>query len=217
LESQMIAAPAEAAADHSGIMWTICSLTTIAFAIFVLETKRSWTIPATKPVPKIVTDRAEKSCDAVLSVCALLIPVTVGLITWLLEKVGSGGYMIPLGTSLFYFFVLLVFTVHLRFNFIWGQGADFEVSSVKNLRFAYWLTTATSSIVLGLALLAIPAFELGVGILKVKEPAKDAVPKVECVCPQIAAAAPNPSPSPTPAKHSKRKQYSGGKSPVKKK
>jgi len=153
----------------SVVLWTVCAAASLLFIGLVLTTRSSWRLPPDKNYKRIPTDRAERSCDAVLSVCALLIPATLGLLTWLPEKVGVGSYLIPLGFALLYFFILLTFTVHLRFNFLWRHKADFEVSPSSNLRFGYWLTTATSSIVLGLILLSIPVVELGLGWLKVKE------------------------------------------------
>ena len=85
------------------------------FILFVAATARSWKIEHEFKAPRITTDRAEKSCDAVLSVCALLIPATLGLITWLHERVGAGTHVVPLGFAFIYFFVLLIFTAHLRF------------------------------------------------------------------------------------------------------
>jgi hypothetical protein len=187
----MNVAIAEPPANHSIALWVICAGFSLSFLAFVVATRFFWRIPAGTLLPKISTDRAEKSCDAVLSVCALLIPATLGLLTWLHEKVGVGSYMIPLGFALLYFFVLLIFTAYLRFNFLWQHDKDFEVSSQRNLRFGYWLTTATSSIVLGLILLSIPVLEMGFGWLKVKETQpKDAPVRVECNCKSTDAAPP---------------------------
>lgn len=180
------------------MLWTICALVSLLFLVSLVKTKSYWTRPAGTP-PKISTDRAEKSCDAVLSVCALLIPATLGLVTWLHEKVGAGNYMIPLGFALLYFFGLLIFTAYLRFNFLWGFERDFD--QFLYLRFGYWLTTATSGIVLGLILLSIPVVQLGFGRLKVKEATPNVSPvKVECNCRSADAdAAPVPTPPKPPA------------------
>jgi hypothetical protein len=151
-------ATTDPSANHPIVLWLICATLSALFLTFLIATKSSWKLPPGKTSPKITTDRAEKSCDAVLSVCALLIPATLGILTWLHEKTGVGSYMIPLGFALVYFFVLLIFTAHLRFNFLWRYDKDFEVDVKKNLRFGYWLTTATSSIVLGLILLSIPCW-----------------------------------------------------------
>lgn len=173
----------EPSASHPIVLWLICAALSVLFLIFLIATRSSYTLPPGKTSPKITTDRAEKSCDAVLSVCALLIPATLGILTWLHERAGVGSYMIPLGFALVYFFALLIFTAHLRFNFLWRYDKDFEVDVKKNLRFGYWLTTATSSIVLGLILLSIPVLELGFGWLSVRETASKDIPlKVECNC-----------------------------------
>lgn len=180
LTTIVLASP-ESSANHSLILWMICGIISLFFLTFVLLTRRSWKLPAGSTPPQIATDRAERSCDAVLSVCALLIPATLGLLTWLHEKIGAGSYMIPLAFALVYFFALLIFTAHLRFNFLWRYNSTFEVSSQKNLRFGYWLTTATSSIVLGLLLMSIPVLQLGFGWLKVKElPVRESPVKIEC-------------------------------------
>jgi hypothetical protein len=182
------AVPETPANDHHMLVTValvvICVVFSVLFLLFLLATKAAWVVPTDGAAGKrIATERAEKTCDAVLSVCALLIPATLGLITWLEEKAGPGSYMVPLGFALFYFFALLIFTAHLRFNFLWRFDQDFRVSSRSHLRFGYWLTTATSSIVLGLVLLAIPVVELGLGILKMKEPpVKGDTVKVECNC-----------------------------------
>lgn len=189
----------ESPANHPIVLWGICVGVTAFFLVFLAVTKSSWKVPAGKTGTKISTDRAEKSCDAVLSVCALLIPATLGLLTWLHEKIGAGSYVVPLGFALIYFFALLVFTAHLRFNFLWRYDQNFEVTPTQNLRFAYWLTTATSSIVLGLALLSIPIVELGLGWLTIKEPAQNSAVKVDCNCkPADAGARPVSSSTPTP-------------------
>ena len=184
-------------ADHQTAIWAICVVCSLFFVGLLVSTKGFWK-PFDATPTKITTDRAEKSCDAVLSVCALLIPATLGLLTWLREKVGVGSYMIPLGFALLYFFVLLIFTAYLRFNFLWQYNTDFAVTSQRNLRFGYWLTTATSGIVLGLILLSIPVVGLGIGWLKVKEaPPQDTTVRVECKC---KGADPAPTPVVTPHK-----------------
>ena len=170
-------------ADHYVGFWIICIALTILLVSFVVFTAGAW-----KPVPgksprKFETERAEKLCDAVLGVCALLIPATLGLLTWLHEKVAFGAYVVPLAFALAYFFALLIFTAHLRFNFLLRYDKDFEVVLRRSMRFAYWLTMATSSIVLGLFLLAMPVLGLGFGWLRVKEEAPKANPiAVECNC-----------------------------------
>ncbi len=170
------------------LTWIACIVVTALFLILVLLTSLFWKPPAGGSYPKVTVERAEKSADAVLSVCALLIPATLGLLTWLQEKIGPGTHLIPLAFALGYFFVLLIFTVHLRFNFLWQHKTDFEVSPTAGMRFAYWLTTATSSIVLGLVLLSLPVLGLSLGWLKIKEPAPgNAATKIECNCPPAPA------------------------------
>lgn len=201
--------------DHALALWIIsiavCVLCAILFLWLINLTKDSWKILDNQPVRSISRERAEKSCDTVLSVCSLLIPATLGLITWLNDKVGAGIYILPLLLALAFFFILLAFTIHLRFNFFWRRDADFIVTSEHNTRFAYWLTTATTAIVLGLALLSVPVLELGFGWLKFKPIPTPPPVKVDCPCkppdlppppppPPVQPPPPQPPPGP-PIKH----------------
>lgn len=193
----------ETATDHPALVWLICIATTVLFIIFLVATPQGWKVPPLTKARTICIDRAERSCDAVLSVCALLIPATLGLLTWLHEKVAFGSYIVPLGFALTYFFVLLIFSAHLRFNFLWRYERDFDVVPNQSMRFAYWLTAATSCIVLGLFLVSIPVLQLGFGWLNVKDapaatPPSPTVVKVDCDC--------KPSPPAQPVKAQGEKQ-----------
>lgn len=206
LHSAILIAPAAAAslADHSSAIRafsiTACVICLLLFATFIAITKLSWKPKEGVPVRSISRERAEKSCDTVLSVCALLIPATLGLITWLNDKIGPGIYILPLGLALVFFFILLGFTIHLRFNFFWRREAEFIVTSDHNARFAYWLTTATTAIVLGIVLLSIPVVELGIGWLRFKAPPDPPPVIVECKC---KPPDPPPPPPPPPCKQQK--------------
>jgi succinate dehydrogenase hydrophobic anchor subunit len=197
----LTAAPPDHTTALHAAAYTVSAICIALFIVFLVGTSFSWKPIDGAPVRSLSRERAEKSCDTVLSVCALLIPATLGLITWLNDKVGTGIYMAPLGLALLFFFSLLAFTIHLRFNFLWRYDTDFIVTSKHNARFAYWLTTATTAIVLGLVLLTVPVIELGLGLLHFKSAEKSVDPpppppiKVECNCKP-----PTPPPPPPPCK-----------------
>ncbi|WP_260705636.1 hypothetical protein [Edaphobacter flagellatus] len=204
------AAQPEPPPEHTFALWAVAILSVLLcsalFLLFIALTKSSWSSQGDN-LRSIARERAEKSCDTVLSVCTFAITATLGLITWLNDKVGPGAYLLPLIAALLYFFILLAFTIHLRFNFFWRREEAFLVSSDHNARFAYWLTTATSAIVLGLVLLAVPVLELGLGWLRLKPPAPLDLPpiKVEVTCPPPPVVAPPPPPPPCkPVKHHHR-------------
>jgi len=200
--------------NHAILLWVVCIVVSLFFLLLLCLTKGYWKIPTGASAPVVATDRAERSCDAVLSVSALLIPATLGLLTWLHEKVGPGSYVIPLGFALLYFFALLVFTTYLRFNFLWRFDKQLVVSSNDNMSFAYWLTTATSSIVLGIGLLSIPVVGLALGWLNVKEtPPEGPAPatSVECHCAPAQSIPPVLTP-PKPVHHRHHKAQTCGTS-----
>ena len=208
----------DATAPHTFALWIIAIVAVLAcstgFITFVSLTPSFWRRSEDGIFRSISRERAEKSCDTVLSICALLIPATLGLLTWLSDKVGPASYILPLLCALLFFFILLVFTVYMRFNYLWSLGPEFLVSSPlkdairqstiagtkcpksRNIVFACWLTTATSAIVLGLALLTIPILELGFGLLKMKPAPPPATVHVQCDCPTTAPPPPQPPPPP---------------------
>lgn len=205
----------DATVPHTFALWVIAILAVLVcstgFITFVALTPSFWRRPEDGIFRSISRDRAEKSCDTVLSICALLIPATLGLLTWLSDKVGPASYILPLLCALLFFFILLVFTVYMRFNYLWSLGPEFLVSSPpktatgqhgtlcppsRNIVFACWLTTATSAIVLGLVLLTIPILELGFGLLKMKPAPPPAPIHVQCDCHTTAPPPPQPPPPP---------------------
>ncbi len=177
------------------LMWSICLAITLFFVLEIIQTRRNWTILVPR---KYEVGRIEKSCEAMFALCALLIPATIGLLTWLRDKAGPGSYTIPLCFALVYFVAMIIFTAHIRFNFLWRFDTEFGVSSQKNMRFAYWLTCATGGIVFGLILVSIPVLELGFGWLKMKETQLPSTP-VNVICTYKPADV-VPPPQPTPCK-----------------
>lgn len=144
--------------------WGICAFV-VAFGLFLLlNVKRSWAAGEAR----ISTERAERACDTILSICLTLIAAILAVLPILGDRVVGTSYLIPVGFALALFLALLVFTVHLRFNFLWRMRRSFIVSARRNIRFAFWLTTATSSLVLGIFLLAILAIALAVGWVRMK-------------------------------------------------
>jgi hypothetical protein len=164
------AAALEAALGTSHIaVWLVCVLSLLLLIAAQFGVRFFWLKNAAGSNRTIGTERAEKSCDAVLSFCALLIPATLGLLTWLNEKVGPGSHAILLDFALLYFFVLLTFTAYLRFNLLWTPSADFKVDSASGISFGRWLTMVMCCITFGLVLLSLPVLELGSGWLKLKD------------------------------------------------
>jgi hypothetical protein len=158
----------EAALGYIAV-WVVCSVLSLLLIAAQFGVKFFWLKKAAGSNRTIGAERAEKSCDAVLSFCALLIPATLGLLTWLNEKVGQGTYAILLDFALLYFFVLLTFTAYIRFNLLWTPSADFKVDSEPGIRFGHWLTMVMCCITFGLVLLSLPVLGLGIGWLKLKD------------------------------------------------
>jgi len=189
--SGLAAAVPNAHPDYPWISWTACIAATAIWIWSVAATRRAWKSAGKGHGIQISTDRAEKTCDAVLTVCTLLIPAALGLLTWLYEKVVLGSFVIPIVVALIYFFILLVLTAHMRFNFLWRSGQEFAAGGDKDMRFAYWLTIATSSIVLGLFLLAVPVLGLGFQWIHMKDEDKPSPATSACRCGQEACTAPD--------------------------
>lgn len=190
------AGAAEAYRVPAWICWTVCLLMTALWLGSVAATRGAWKQAGKGQGIKVSTERAERSCDAVLTVCTLLIPAGLGLLTWLYEKVVLGSFVIPIVFALGYLFALLVMTAHMRFNYLWRAGQEFEAGGTKDMRFAYWLTMATSSIVLGLALLAVPVLGLGFGWIHMKDEGKAAVAASQGPCgPETGSALPGVAPA----------------------
>jgi hypothetical protein len=191
-------------APHTGALWIIAivavGICLLIFLTALILTPKSWENDQGEIIRSISRERLEKSCDTVLSVCSLLVPASLGLLTWLADKVGPASYILPLLVALAFFFILLIYTVYLRFNYLWQLNPDFPVSSKRNLVILRWLTTATSAIVLGLALLTVPIVELGLGWLHFKPTPPPASTPVVCNCKITTPPPPQPPPC-KPVKH----------------
>lgn len=134
------------------------SLVSFAFLLFFVAA--IWLTGPTRTTARTyAVDRVEKSADAVLNVCALLIPASLGLASWLHEKLANGSYTIGLAVAVLLFFIVLAFTIYIRFNKLLGDSTSFTVDfhggSVQNRSIGYWQTTVMTGITLGLVLLAI--------------------------------------------------------------
>jgi hypothetical protein len=104
------------------------------------------------------TGRIEKACDSVTSFVAFLIPAALAVTTWVYEKTGTLWYGAFLALSTFWFLLVLVFTMYMRFNFVWRLPARVTVGGGHNMEVAQWLATVMLGLSAGLIFLAIPTF-----------------------------------------------------------
>lgn len=106
----------------------------------------------------VATLRVERACDAIMSLIAFLVPATLGLTTWLFEKLNRPWYTAFLGAATVWFLFVLAFTMYMRFNFLWRHGSKMLVGGNQGFRFVYWLITAMFGLVIGIILLGVPVF-----------------------------------------------------------
>jgi hypothetical protein len=130
----------------------------------VLSVPRFWPAPTA-----YVTGRIEKACDSVTTFIAFLIPATLAVTTWVYEKTGVLWYGASLALSTGWFLVVLIFTMYMRFNFVWRLPPRVMVGGNLNLEVARWLTTVMFGLTWGLLFLAVPTFVIAFRSLPQKE------------------------------------------------
>lgn len=113
-----------------------------------------------KHATQYATERVEKACDAVTSLVALLIPATLAVTTWVVEKTGTTWYGTLLALSTIWFLFVLVFTMYVRFNLVWGLPEKVPVGKGENMGIIQWLTSVMVGLTVGLIFLAIPTFSI---------------------------------------------------------
>jgi hypothetical protein len=188
-------------------MSLVCLATLLFFAMLILLTGSIRTSARTYDITRL-----EKTADASLSVSALVIPASLGLAAWLHEKLASGSYTLALGAATFLFFVVLAFTIYIRFNLMLSPAStfkvDFQSDPHTNASIGYWFTTMMSGVTLGLVLLALAIATSWSAPLRA---AADSTPAVKVTCivtnpSQPAAAEPAQVPCSKRKSHSRKEK-----------
>ncbi len=160
------------------LMSLVCLATLLFFALVIYLTGSFRTTVRTYDITRL-----EKTAEASLSVLALVIPASLGLAAWLHEKLASGSYTIALGAATFLFFVVLAFTIYIRFNLMLKSAStfnvDFQSDPRTNTSIGYWFTTMMSGVTLGLVLLALAIATSWSAPLR---PASDNTPPIKVTC-----------------------------------
>jgi len=104
------------------------------------------------------TDRLERACDAVVSLLAFLIPTVLAITTWVYEKTDVAWYGACLAIGVIWFLFVLVFTMYVRFNFVWGFQEKMTVGNGQNLVIVRWLTVVMVGLSVGLLSFGVPTF-----------------------------------------------------------
>jgi hypothetical protein len=143
---------------------------------------------------KYKRERLEKTCEALISLLALLISGSLLVISWVFDKIHVPGYGPWLVVAIFWFFVVLIFTLYMRFNFVWRFVADdLEIGNGKNLVVLCWLATVMVGVTSGLFFLAVPTLRIAWNVTPPPATPPQIV-QVEC---HMNPPAPVPTPSPT--------------------
>ncbi len=189
------------------IIFAIGSLAILAYGMY--KTCTSFTT-----AKQYSRERLEKTCDAVISLLSILISGSLLVISWVFDKFRAPGYGPWLFLGMAWLFTVLLFTLFMRFNFVWRISADtLEVGGGKNLVVLCWLPTIIAGLTFGLLCVGIPILRIAWTM-----PAPPAAPpqiiKVDCQ-PYVAQAAPTPAPAQTT--HSDKSGKRGSRTKKKKK
>lgn len=138
--------------------------TLVFLLLIILNVPRFW--PA--PIP-YATSRIEKACDSVTSFIAFLIPATLAVATWVFEKTKTPWYGASLALSTVWLLAALIYTMYIRFNFVWRLPTRVMVGGGQNLQILKWLSTVMVGLTFGLVFLAIPVFALAFHPIQEKE------------------------------------------------
>jgi hypothetical protein len=160
-------------AAHLEISAAVLLATLVFFVFLIRAAKASWT----KAHVEYTTGRVEKACDSATAIIAILIPATLGLATWLYEKLGPRWYTGLLAVSTVWFLIILLFTMYMRFNFTWSHEQKFTVGAGQNLHVVYWLVTICYGLVVGFLLLAVPVFIIAFKTKPLEVPAASIQPR----------------------------------------
>lgn len=141
-------------------------------------------------------ERLEKTCDAVISLLAIVIAGSLLVISWVFDKVHLPGYRpwlaLALALGMLWFIVVLFFTLYMRFNFVWRvEGNKFTVGGDQreNSKVLWWLDTIMVGMTAGLFCLSVPILLIA---LKMPKPPPISPPVVQVEC---HVDAPNPAPT----------------------
>jgi len=143
-------------------------------------------------------DRLEKACDAVTSLLAFLIPAVLAIATWVYEKTNVAWYGACLALGVIWFLFVLIFTMYVRFNFIWRfqEQEKVNVGQGHNLEVVRWLTVVMFGLTVGLVSFSVPTFAIAFWPHSSAEPSVPA-PRYEFHVEQSRSCPPAP-PTPEP-------------------
>jgi hypothetical protein len=138
-------------------MWAIVLVAGLAIlAAAIPLTRKSFPDPI-----EYDRERLEKTCDAVTSLLSILIPGSLLAISWAFDKFHDKGYGAWLFIGLGWLFVVLIFTLYMRFNYVWGfKDAKFKMGGTQGLAVLSWLPTVIVGLTFGLVCLAMPILRI---------------------------------------------------------
>jgi len=150
-------------------------------------------------------ERLEKTSEATISLLALLISGSLLVISWVFDKIHVPDYGPWLVVAILWFFVVLIFTLYMRFNFVWRfVSDDLQIGGGKNLVVLCWLATIMVGVTSGLFFLAVPTLRIAWNVAP-PPPAPPQIVQVEC---HMNPPAPLPTPTPTKSKQQPRQGQS---------
>ena len=136
-------------------------------------------------------ERLEKTCDAVISLLSILISGSLLVISWAFDKFHDPGYGPWLFVGLGWLFVVLIFTLYMRFNYVWGyKGAKFNMGGTEGRTVLSWLPTVIVGLTFGLICLAWPILKIA---WKMPAPPSNPAQIVQVQC-HVEMAKPTPTP-----------------------
>lgn len=137
-------------------------------------------------------ERLEKTCDTVMTLTSALISGSLLVISWMFDKIHDHGYAPWLVQCLGWLFVVLLFTLYMRFNYVWGyqEGAKLMIGGTEGRMVLRWLPTVIVGLTFGLVCQAIPVLTIA---WKMPGPPSNLPPIVQVQC-----HVDMPKPTPTP-------------------
>lgn len=176
-------------------MWVVVLIASAGIlAAAILLTRKSFPQPV-----EYDRERLEKTCDAVISLLSILISGSLLVISWAFDKFHDPGYGPWLFLGLGWLFVVLIFTLYMRFNYVWGfKDAKFNMGGTQGRAVLSWLPTVIVGLTFGLVCVATPILTIA---WKIPTPAS-APPQII----QVQCHVDMPKPTPTPVTRSQGNQ-----------